>query len=56
MNQDEGSYTLSYTLSMTDFLPSHITTVEKTGRRIEQLFLMKVSDRDQNIKVNKVRL
>jgi len=34
----------------------HITTVARTGRRIEQLLLMKVSDRDRNDKVNKVWL
>jgi len=41
---------------MTDFLPRHITTVARTGRRIEKLLLAKVSDRDRNIKVTKVWL
>jgi len=36
----------------TDFLPRHITTVARTGRRIEQLLLTKVSDKDRNVKVD----
>ena len=36
--------------------PLHITTVARTGRRIEHLLLTKVSDRDRNVKVNKVWL
>jgi len=35
MNQDEGSYTLSH---MIDFLLRHITTVARTGRKIEQAY------------------
>jgi len=38
----------------TDFLPRHITTVARNGRRTEWLLLMKVSDWDRNVKVNKV--
>jgi len=40
----------------TDFLPRHITTVARTGRRIEKLLLTTISDRHRNVKVNKIWL
>ena len=33
---------------ITDFLPSHNSTMARTGKRIE--FLIKISGRDQNVK------
>jgi len=47
---------IQWTTHTIDFLPHHITTVATTGRRTEQLLLTKVSDRDRNVKVDKVWL
>ena len=51
INRDEGSYTLKCT---TRFLPFCHLTIARTGRRNDLLLLMKVYDRDQNVKVKQL--
>ena len=55
MNRDEGSYTLSQMYDRI-LVTSHHYCGKNRKKNCEQLFLAKVSDRDRNVKVNKVSL